>query len=189
MVYVQIRADSDLPEDQVIGFDTEGELHDFVYNNPNTTQGGNEMLCCEAQSIGGLTHAHATHDTTGYVFNVSQVGGDTVVGFTLLTNQTNQMRYGKVIKYATYVQVPMMVALQRQLCALPTTCLPSCGWHPRTQLTPSYGEQSSTRRTIPTLSSLWTLSNLLAPRPRLSTVRAILSCTHDTQHTTLGLAH
>lgn len=85
-----IRADSDLPEDQVIGFDTEGELHDFVYNNPNTTQGG-------------------------YVFNVSQVGGDTVVGFTLLTNQTNQMRYGKVIKYATYVQVPMMVALQRQL--------------------------------------------------------------------------
>jgi hypothetical protein len=141
----------------------------------------------EAQSIGGLTHAHATHDTTGYVFNVSQVGGDTVVGFTLLTNQTNQMRYGKVIKYATYVQVPMMVALQRQLCALPTTCVPSCGW------TSTYAlvrrEQSSTRRTIPTLSSLWTLSNLLAPRPRLSTVRAILSCTHDTQHTTLGLAH
>jgi hypothetical protein len=52
----------------------------------------------------------------GYLFNVSQVGADTVVGFTLLTNETNQQRYGKIIKYATRVQVPMMVALQHQLC-------------------------------------------------------------------------
>jgi hypothetical protein len=76
MVSVQIRADSDLPEDEVIGFDTEDELDDFVYNNPNTTQGGtpvNQMLARGAiNRETDAAHAHNTHDTTQVMCSMSR---------------------------------------------------------------------------------------------------------------------
>lgn len=117
---MQVRLENDIPPDEVIGFNNASQLDNFLYNNQNTTQGGMKWF----PFISLLKAEWLIRVHSAYIFNVTQDGGgNTIVGFALQSNETNGIRYGKIINYATYVQVPMMVSLQRQLCTLHTLAL------------------------------------------------------------------
>lgn len=90
-------------------------MDNFFFNNLNTTQGGTPVFLCNQSHVCGKL---MTNDViAAYLFNVTEDGNGTkLVQFTVQSNETNTIRYGQYVEYATYVQVPMMVSLQRQLC-------------------------------------------------------------------------
>ncbi len=65
-----------------------------------------------------ITGSSLSNMGAGYILDVSEEAGLTTISYTLQTNETNQKRYGKIINYSTYVQVPMMIAMERQLCTV-----------------------------------------------------------------------
>ncbi|KAL6073552.1 ABC transporter, ATPbinding domain containing protein [Balamuthia mandrillaris] len=88
--------DPPIPESEVRGFADSTEVDDFIYNHLNTTQGA-------------------------YIFDfVEETPGVRTLSYILQVNETNQRRQGRLIEYTTYLQIPMDVAVQRQLFRLAT---------------------------------------------------------------------
>lgn len=110
-----MRLENNIPEHEVRAFENAAVMNTFMDNNMNSTQGGNSSLSTVWVPFHKAdTRLHGS--LPGYIFDINtNEDNETVIGFALYSNATNQQRMGKIRHYATLVEVPMMVSLQRQI--------------------------------------------------------------------------